>query len=555
MDAAHRRHEFHAASAPGLPVWRLRVLMLALLGGFCAIGWQLTALGGASPVSSRIMLAENQVRHALSRPDTVDRNGRMLASDVRVYWLYADPSQILGVDETLEKLGRVLAPSDMTGLRDKLAGKSRFEWVKRGLTPKEAGRVHNLGLPGLYLIEEPQRVYPAGETAVHILGHTNVDNRGLAGIEKYIDGQPAEAISAGERPDERPRVRLSLDLRVQYALHDEMAAAMERYRAAAIGGIVLDVRSGEVIAMAGLPDYDPNRREEALAEGRHNRFYYDAYELGSVFKIFAVAMALDSGLARADDRIDVLTPIRMGRFTLHDRHARSRYLSVEEVFTHSSNTGAARLALAAGGERQKAFFEKLGLTQPAETELGTSARPLFPDPWREVNTMTAAYGHGVSVPPFAFAAAAASLINGGYRLKPTFLPRKQGETGLGERVIEARTSAEMRRLFLANVESGTGEQAKVPGLRVGGKTGTAYKPAKGGYSEDVINTFVSAFPMDDPQYLVMIVIDDPKPEKPGMRNEAGHNSAPSAGRLIARIAPMLGIAPARTFDETRQPSY
>jgi cell division protein FtsI (penicillin-binding protein 3) len=169
--------------------------------------------------------------------------------------------------------------------------------------------------------------------------------------------------------------------------------------------------------------------------------------------------------------------------------------------------------------------------------------------------MTAAYGHGVSVPPFAFAAAAASLINGGYRLKPTFLPRKQGETGLGERVIEARTSAEMRRLFLANVESGTGEQAKVPGLRVGGKTGTAYKPAKGGYSEDVINTFVSAFPMDDPQYLVMIVIDDPKPEKPGMRNEAGHNSAPSAGRLIARIAPMLGIAPARTFDETRQPSY
>lgn len=542
-----------AACAP--PLWRLRLLTLALFASFAAIGWQLTALGRGSAFASRIMVAENQLRHAVSRPDTVDRHGRMLASDIRVYWLFADPGQINGVDETIERLSRVLSAEDMIGLRTKLGGQSRFEWVKRGLTPREAAAIHNLGLPGLHLIQEPQRVYPAGETAVHVLGHTNVDNQGLAGIEKYIDAAP-RAAAAMDSPADRASVRLSIDLRIQHALHEELTAARKRYQAEALGGIVLDVRSGEVVAMACLPDYDPNRREESLKAGLHNRFYYDAYELGSVFKIFAVAMALDGGTARADDRIDVLTPLRMGRFTLHDRHAKSRYLTVEEVFTHSSNTGAARLALAAGAGRQRAFFEKLGLMEPMQTELGPTARPLFPEKWREVNTMTMAYGHGISVPPFAFAVATAALINGGHKLTPTFLPRRQGEKAAsGVQVVSPETSAAMRRMFLANVENGTGSQAKVPGYRVGGKTGTAWKPAKGGYSEDVITSFVAAFPMDDPQYLVLVIIDEPKPEQPGKRTEAGHNAAPTAGAVIRRIAPMLGIAPARTFDESRQASY
>lgn len=555
MDAAMQRPEIAIRTVPLMPVWRLRALTLAILSGFFAVGWQLAQLGGGAPPSTRLMVADNQLRHAMSRPDTVDRQGRILASDIQVYWLFADPGQVLHIDETVERLSRVLKPEELVGLRAKLSSKSRFEWIKRGLTPKEAAKVHALGLPGLHLIQEPQRVYPAGRTAVHVLGHTDIDNRGIAGIEKFIDGAPEIALPP-QAPGERARVELSIDLRVQYALHGELIAARDRYRAKALGGIVLDIRSGEVLAMAGLPDYDPNRREDSLAEGRHNRFYYDAYELGSVFKAFAVAMALDEGLVRADDKVDVLTPIHMGRFTLHDRHARARHMTVEEVFIHSSNTGAARLALMAGGETQRAFFAKLGLTAPLSTELGPTARPLFPETWREINTMTAAYGHGVSVPPFAFAAACAALVNGGYRLKPTFLPRKPGESGLGERVISKETSAAMRRLFWQTVEHGTGRQAKVPGLRVGGKTGTAWKPVKGGYSEEqVINSFVAAFPMDDPQYLVLIVIDEPKPEKPGGRNEAGHNAAPTGGAVIRRIAPMLGIAPVRTFDETPQPSY
>ncbi len=512
-------------------------------------------LGREGGVASQLMTAENQIRHALSRPDLVDRDGRMLASDIKVYWLFADPAQVLGVDDAVEKLSRVLPAEDLIGLAGRLRSKSRFEWVRRGLTPRDAAKVFHLGLPGFYLIEEPQRVYPAGDTAVHILGHTNVDNQGLAGIEKFVDATPELATPIGDGTD-RTSIRLSIDLRVQHALHEELTSAKARYQAAALGGFVLDLHSGEVLGMAGLPDYDPNRREQALLEGRRNRFYYDAYELGSVFKTFAVAMALDEGIAKPDDKIDVLTPLQMGRYTLRDHHAKSRYYTVEEVFTHSSNTGAARLALAAGAEKQKAFFAKLGLLEPMSTELGPTARPLFPDPWREVNVMTAAYGHGISVPPFAFAVAAGSLLNGGYRIKPTFLPRADGQTGLGERVVSAETCAAMRHMFWQNVEKGTGRQAKVDGYRVGGKTGTAWKPAKGGYSEqDVITSFVAGFPMDDPKYLVLIVIDEPKPEKPGQRTEAGHNAAPTAGLLIKRIAPMLGIAPARRFDEARQASY
>ena len=536
------------------PAWRLNTLSLALLGGFMAIAWQLIVIGHNADVPSRMMAAETSLPHAQTRPDIVDRNGRMLATDITVYWLFADPSQIIDVDETVEKLSRILTAEDLIGLRNRLAGKSRFEWVKRGLTPKNAAKIHRLGLPGLHLIEEPQRVYPAGDTAVHILGHTNVDNKGLTGIEKFIDGTPGIALSS-DKTDGRPRVRLSIDLRVQFALHDVLTAARGRYDAKALGGLVLNMKNGEVLALGGLPDYDPNRREESLTQGRHNRFYYDAYELGSVFKAFTVALALEKGVARIDDRIDVLTPIHMGRFTLTDRHATTQFLTVGEVFTHSSNTGAARLALAAGGKEQKAFFTKLGLMTPMPTELGSTREPLLPDPWHDVNTMTIAYGHGISVSPFSFAIASAVLINGGFKIAPTFLPRTAGEAGPGEHIVSEGTSAAMRELFWQNVETGTGKKARVEGYRVGGKTGTAWKPAEGGYSDDVITSFVAGFPMDDPQYLVMIVIDEPKPEKPGARNEAGHNAAPTAGKLIRRIAPMLGIAPSRRFDETRQASY
>ena len=530
--------------------------MFCILAGFAAVAWHIALLGRYPAITSQLMAMTERTQYAQSRPDLVDRNGRMLASDIRVYWLYADPAYILNSDEAVERLSRVLSPDDMIGVRGKLTKKSRFVWVKRGLTPKQAKAVHNLGVPGLTLIEEPQRFYPAGRIAAHILGHTNIDNKGIAGIERYIDEHPKLAIPP-KKSGERPKIALSLDIRVQHALHEELAGAMVRYQANAASGVVLNIRTGEVLALAGLPGYDPNKREQILFKGRHNRLYADSYELGSVFKSFAVALSLELGNVGLKDEIDVQTPIHLGGFKLEDRHAKKRFLTVEEVFTHSSNTGAARLALEAGGGKLKGFFNLLGLLEPIETELGPTAPALIPDPWRKVNTMTAAYGHGISVSPFAFAAATASLINGGTQIKPTFLPVKKGAKIKGERVISKETSAKMRHLFLMNAERGTGRNADAHEYGIGGKTGTAYKPNAGGYSKEVITSFVAGFPMDNPRYLVFIVLDEPQPEqgKIDARNEAGHNAAPTAGQLIRRIAPMLGIAPSQKFDEIRQASY
>jgi cell division protein FtsI (penicillin-binding protein 3) len=555
MHGAFRPNSLLRPAAGGPPSGRLYFLTLAVLGCFVAVAWQLTSLARGITTGGRMMTAENQIRHAVSRPDIVDRNGLVLASDIRVYWLFADPAQILDADETVERLSRVLKGAELDGLREKLRSQSRFVWVKRGLTPRDANAVHNLGLPGLYLLQEPQRVYPAGSTAVHVLGHTNVDNEGLAGIEKFIDSQPGIAAAPADF-GARPRVKLSLDLRLQHAVHEELTSAQTIFQAKGIGSIVMDVTSGEVLAMAGLPDYDPNRREDALQKGLHNRFYYDAYELGSVFKSLTIAMGLDSGLVQPEQEIDVLTPLRIGRFTLRDHYARSRFVTIEDVFTRSSNTGAARIALQVGQAGQKAYLEKFGLLHPLTTELGPTARPLIPNPWRNINTITAAYGHGISVPPFAFATAAAALVNGGYRIEPTFLPRSRSEgRARAVKVLSPDTSAAMRRMFALNVEKGTGKRAKVEGYRVGGKTGTAWKPGVGGYSRDVITSFIAAFPMDDPQYLVLVVIDEPQAAEQGQKTEAGYNAAPTAGNIIRRIGPMLGIAPARTFDETLQASY
>ncbi len=519
------------------------------------MAWQLTMLGRYPTITSQLMSATEQTQYAQSRPDLVDRNGRMLASDIRVYWLYADPGRIINADEVFEKLSRVLSRGDLIGLRGKLTSKRRFEWIKRGLTPRQAQAIHSLGLPGLTLIDEPQRAYPVGRIAAHVLGHTNVDNKGIAGIERYIDGHSEIAVAPTQK-GERPKITLSLDLRVQHALHEELSAAMRRYHAKAASGVVLDVRNGEVFALAGLPDYDPNNREESLIKGRHNRLYADSYELGSVFKSYAVALSLELGNVELQDEIDVLTPIRIGGYTLEDRHAKKRFMTVEEVFIHSSNTGAARLALEAGGGKLRGFFNALGLLEPMQTELGLTARALIPDPWREVNTMTASYGHGISVSPFAFATAVASMINGGTLIEPTFLPvARDAPQSKGSRVVSQETSAKLRHLFWMTARHGTGRNADAHDYRIGGKTGTAYKPKPGGYSKEVITSFVAGFPMDDPRYLVLIVIDEPQPEKKGGRNEAGHNAAPTTGRLIRRIAPMLGIAPSQKIDENRQASY
>ncbi len=536
-------------------VRRAQVLLsLCFLAGFATVS--VRTIYYAEFPGGMAMLASSGAPPGLakSRPDIVDRNGTLLATDIRIYWLAANPREIPHADEAAEKLAAIFPDLDQGGLSRRFHDKaSRFEWVKRGLTPYQAAAVHGLGIPGLTLLPTVQRAYPAGNEAAQILGITNVDNEGMSGIEWYIDQKLMGQLTPASL-EKRPYLKLSLDVGIQHALAEELSQAMQRYQAQAALGLVLNVRNGEVVASLSLPGFDPNRRGEAKDEARRNRIVTDVYELGSVFKTFTVAMALDDGIAARYDRFDT-GAFRMGRFLLRDPHAAREPMTVEDIFVHSINTGAARIAAAAGVERQQRFLESLGLFDKLETEAGTAPKPVFPAIWRPSNAMTIAYGHGIAVPPIIFAQAMATVINGGERIKPTFLLADGMSDTTAKKPMKPETSALMRDLMRLVVQHGTGRRAAVAGVDIGGKTGTALKVKEGHYTHDVVNSFVAALPASDPHYLVLVTLDEPKPETPGKLSEAAYNAAPTAGAIIKRIAPMLDVLPAPRFDETAATPY
>ncbi len=531
------------------------LLSLCFLAGFVAVSGR--AILYAEYQGEMAMLASAGAPPGLARnrPDIVDRNGTLLATDIRIYWLGANPREMLHADEAAEKLAALFPDLDQGALSRRFHAKpGRFEWVKRGLTPNQATAVHRLGIPGLTILPTVQRAYPAGGDAAQVLGITNADNEGLSGVEWYVDQKLMGQLTPASL-ERRPYLKLSLDIGIQHAVGEELAAAMQRYNAIAALGLVMNVKNGEVLASLSLPGFDPNHRGEAGDESRRNRIVTDVYELGSVFKTFTVAMALDAGVAGRYDRFDT-SALRMGRFLLQDAHAKREPMTVEDIFVHSINTGAARIAEAAGVDRQRAFLESLGLFDKLETEAGTAPKPVFPTVWRPANAMTVAYGHGIAVPPIIFASAMATIMNGGERVKPTFmLADAPGDAGKAEHALKPETSALMRDLMRLVVERGTGHRAAVAGMDVGGKTGTALKVKDGHYTHDVVNSFVAALPVADPQYLVMVTLDEPKPETEGMLSEAAYNAAPTAGALIKRIAPMLNIVPEPRFDETAATPY
>lgn len=533
---------------------RVYVAMAAFVFVYLAIGGRLVLLAQMDEApSSAWISAQDSV--AASRPDLIDRNGEILATDIKTASLYAEPRRILDVDEAVEGLMKVLPELDAGVVRRRLDSRAGFVWLKRELSPGQADAVHDLGLPGIGFLSESQRFYPGGPTAGHIVGSVNVDNAGLTGIEKYIDGEWLGDLQdlgfASDRSMEP--VQVAMDLRVQHVVRDELMKAMDRYKAIAAVGIVLDVKTGEVVAMSSLPDYDPNNRSEALEQDRLNRATGGVFEMGSVFKTFTTAMALDSGKVGINDSFDATRPIRAGGRTITDFHGKNRILSVPEIFIYSSNIGTAKMMLATGIDKQQEFLGRLGLTSRLQTELPENARPLLPPKWNELAAMTISFGHGISVTPMQTAVAAAALVNGGTLLQPTFLPRSQEEAKeLGKQVISPETSRIMRYLFRLNVLRGSGRRSDVPGYTVGGKTGTAEKIENGRYVSDKRrNSFLSAFPMDDPRYVVLTVIDEPKPERSGVGATAGMNAAPMVGAIIRRAAPMLGVMP--RFGEGEEP--
>ena len=527
-----------------------RLRLMLIIGAFALIYFVIAArlvllgLGDAGAVSGRGGAADAV---ATARPDLVDRNGEVLATDIKTASLYAEPRKILDPDEAAEAIAGVMTVLDTRTLREKLSGTAGFVWLKREITPSQQAAIHRLGIPGVGFLTENRRFYPGGATSAHILGAVNVDNQGIAGIEKYLDDHwlgDLHASGFAKTQDLEP-VRLSIDLRVQHVLRDELIGAMGRYQAVAATGIVLDVHTGEVLAMSSVPDYDPNRPAEALQPDRLNRMTAGVFEMGSVFKTFTVAMALDSGKVTMADSFDATSAIRSGRFTINDFHGKHRVLSLPEVFIHSSNIGAARMALAAGIDAQRDFFRRVGMTERVRTELPETARPLLPAKWAELTAMTIAFGHGMSVTPMHTAVAAAALMNGGLLIAPTFLPRDRAAAGsVAVRVVRPQTSDQMRQLFRMNVVKGSGRRAEAPGYMVGGKTGTAEKIENGRYSSSKrLNSFLAAFPMDSPQYVVLVILDEPQPEKPGMSATASLNAAPTVAAIIRRSAPMLGVTP------------
>ena len=530
---------------------RIRLAAIVFALAYLVIAGRLVMFGVMDPVAGASGDDPNAAI-AAGRPDLVDRNDEILATDIKTASVYGEPRNIIDADEAAELLTSVLPDLDAAALRKRLSGNAGFVWIKREITPTQQAQIHALGIPGIGFLTENRRFYPGGPTASHILGLVNIDNQGIAGIEKYVDDHwLADLHDAGfAQGEDLDPVRLSIDLRIQHILHDELAAAMERYQAVAAMGIVLAVHTGEVLAMASLPDYDPNNPVDALKPDRLNRMSAGVYELGSVFKSFTLAMGLDSGRITMNDRIDATSGIRVGRFTINDFHGKHRVLTVPEVFIYSSNVGAARIAMKMGADGQKAYLGRLGLMSKVRTELPEVAPPMSPAKWGDLTTMTVAFGHGIAVTPLQVAVADAALVNGGKLIPPTFFPRTREEADkLAVQAVSPATSANLRYLFALNIEKGSGARAAVPGYMVGGKTGTAEKVENGRYSGNKrLNSFLAAFPMDDPQYAVLIVLDEPQAEKQGGGTTAAANAAPTVAAVIRRSAALLGVKP-RTVGE------
>jgi cell division protein FtsI (penicillin-binding protein 3) len=526
---------------------RVGLAILAFAAVYAIIAGRLIMFAvGADSHGARRTASQDAI--ATARPDIVDRNGEILATDVKAPSLFGEPRRIIDKDEAIELLTATLPDLDTGEVRDRLSSKKGFVWLKREITPKQQQDIHRLGIPGIGFLRENKRVYPTGAEVAHLIGLVNIDNQGIAGMEKWLDNNGlADLHRAGFATDRLQKpVELSVDLRVEHALRDELLKAKDKYKAKAASGLVSNVKTGEIVALVSLPDFDPNNPKEAHDPDRINRLTTGVFEMGSTFKTLTLAMALDSGKASLNTLYDARGALHYGKFAIHDSHSLGRSITLTEVFTYSSNIGAARVALSQGVEAHKAFLKKVGQLDRLRTELPESASPIVPKHWGDLNTITIAFGHGIAVAPLQAVMGINAMVNGGYLIPPTFLKRSEEDAkSMAKRVIKTETSDKIRYLMRLNAEVGTAKQADVKGYYIGGKTGTAEKVVGGRYSKkQVLNSFTAILPADNPQYQLLVMLDEPKalPETHGFIT-SGWNAVPTGGKVIARIAPLLGIEP------------
>jgi cell division protein FtsI (penicillin-binding protein 3) len=523
---------------------RIALAMLGFGAAFALIGGRLAYFGFTSIDGTTTASLPSLTT---ARPDILDSTGTLLATDIRISSLFAEPFRIPDPEDAVQRLATAMPDIPLEELERKLKSGSRFVWLKRQITPKQENDIRALGIPGVAFRTEHRRVYPKGHLASHIHGITNIDNQGLTGLERNIDGNGLAALrEMGLTAEGKLEpVTLSINANVQHVVLDELTKAKELYRAIAAAAVVLNAKTGEVVAMVSLPDFDPNNPVDINEKDRLNRMSAGVYEMGSTFKVFTTAMALDSGRVWLDDRFDARSPIRIGGHTIGDFHGKKRVLTTEEVFIYSSNIGTAKMADTVGTEGHKAFLERIGLTTRMVTELPEIATPTQPKEWKKIHSVTISFGHGASTTPLQTAVATAAVLNGGKLIAPTFYPRTEEQANaIAKQVLHPETSTAMRYLFRSNVENGSGRRADVPGYFVGGKTGTAEKVVGGRYSTNHrFNAFLAAFPSNDPQYVVLTVLDEPKPIEGQSAATSGLNAAPTAAAIIRRSAPLLGMKP------------
>ena len=517
---------------------------------FAVVGMRLVDLALSKPAHGareiELPRANDSAGYAADRADIVDRTGALVATSVPTASLYADPRDILDPYEAVAKLQSVLPDIKGENLEARLSVEGRsFVWIKRNLTPRQQYEINRLGIPGFYFQREDKRIYPHGSLMAHVVGFADVDGKGLGGVEQAIESRIKGSQTA---------VELSIDLRLQHIVRQELQAAITEFSAIGGGGVIMDVRTGELLAMVSLPDFDPNAPGSAPADNRFNRNTLGLYEMGSTFKTFAIAMALDAGTATMRSSYDAREPIKISRFAINDDHAQKRWLTVPEVFKHSSNIGAAKIALEVGAEGQKAFMRKLGMLDPVQLELPELGKPKYPRDWRPINVMTISFGHGLSVTPIHLVSSVATVVNGGILHPPTLLKRKEGEPIPGRQVLKASTSDNMRRLMRLVVEDGTGKKSEAPGYWIGGKTGTAEKVSRGGYKKSArLSSFVAAFPIHDPRYAIVIMVDEPKGTKKTFGfATGGWVAAPVVQRVVQRMGPLVGLPPVDETPEIRR---
>ena len=473
----------------------------------------------------------------VTRADLVDRNGELLARDLPVKDLYARPHTFWDQREAAHDLAQATGADERRLLAGFANTKHPYVLVARQVTPDTEAKVMHLGLPGLEFEPGGKRYYPDGRMAAQVVGVTDPDNNGVSGLELGLEKQ-IRAAAGG-------KVATSIDMRVQYILAHEVDQARQTFTARAAGGIVMNVNTGEVLAMVSSPDFDPNERHESRGDSSRNIMAQDVYELGSVFKIFSFALALEDHTLRSLDEVFQIGQVyHLGKASIHEAEHMPATLAARDILAQSSNIGTLQIALRSGPTRQKQFLGNMGLLKPIKTELPETARPLWPSAdWGQIQTATIGFGQGISVAPLSFAAAAAEVVNGGRRVTPTFL--KQASTDLrGEQVIKPETSVAMRDLLRYVVTNGSGKRADIPGYDVGGKTGSAQVPGPHGrYIPHALRTsFCGVFPVHNPRYLVFILLDQPHGTKETAGFAlAGWTAAPAVGHVIQRIAPLLGV--------------